>query len=142
MNILVIDGQGGRLGRTLVEDIKRLFPGHTVTAVGTNSVATGAMLRGGADQAATGENPVIVACRTADVILGPMGIVIADALIGEISPKMAAAVAASPAKRILIPMNLCDTYVAGVTGGSAEIVADAMARLGQLIAASNPIKNL
>lgn len=133
MTVLVIDGQGGKLGRTLVESIKRAFPDVFVWAVGTNSQASGAMLRGGADRVATGENPVLVACRRADIITGPIGIAMADALMGEISPAMANAVASADARRVLIPMNLCDTYVAGVSGGSGEILADAMARLGTLI---------
>lgn len=133
MTVLVIDGQGGKLGRTLVEAIKKAFPDVFVWAVGTNSQAAGAMLRGGADRVATGENPVLVACRKADIITGPIGIAMADALMGEISPAMANAVAQSPAQRVLIPMNLCDTYVAGVAGGSGQILEDAVARLGTLL---------
>lgn len=87
MTILVIDGQGGKLGRSLVENIKKSFPHVEVMAVGTNSTASDAMRRAGADRVATGENPVIVACRSAQIIAGPIGIAIADALIGEISPR-------------------------------------------------------
>lgn len=133
MNILVIDGQGGKLGRTLVEGIKSRWPETIVTAVGTNSIASSAMLKGGADRVATGENPVIAACRTADIIVGPVGIAMADALVGEISPTMANAVASARAARVLIPMNLCDTYVAGVTAGSAGIMDDAMRRISLLL---------
>ena len=133
MNILVIDGQGGKLGRTLVENIKSRWPETIVTAVGTNSIASFAMLKGGADRVATGENPVIAACRTADIIVGPIGIAMADALVGEISPAMANAVASARAARVLIPMNLCDTYVAGVTAGSAGIMDDAMRRIASLM---------
>ena len=133
MNILVIDGQGGKLGRTLVENIKSRWPETIVTAVGTNSIASSAMLKGGADRVATGENPVIAACRTADIIVGPVGIAMADALVGEISPAMANAVASARAARVLIPMNLCDTYVAGVTAGSAGIMDDAMRRIASLM---------
>ena len=114
MTILVIDGQGGKLGRTLIENIKKNFPTVEIMAVGTNSMATSAMLKGGADEGATGENPVLVGCRTADVIVGPLGIVIADSLLGEVTPKMAVAVAQSQAKRILIPMNRCENLIAGV----------------------------
>ena len=133
MTVLVIDGQGGKLGRTLVEAIKGAFPDVFVWAVGTNANATGAMLKGGADRVSTGENPVLVACRRADIIAGPVGIAMADALMGEISPAMANAVASANARRVLIPMNLCDTYVAGIAGGSGEILEDAIARLGALI---------
>ena len=93
MTILVIDGQGGKLGKTLVENIKKSFPHLEIMAVGTNSAASDAMRRAGADRVATGENPVIVACRSAQIIAGPIGIAIADALMGEISPAMANAVA-------------------------------------------------
>lgn len=115
MNILVIDAQGGGVGKQLVTTIKQILPNVLVTAVGTNSAATSAMLKAGADNAATGENAVVVACRKADVIVGPMGIVIADSLLGEITPIMAAAVGQSRAKRILIPFNHCDTILVGVS---------------------------
>ncbi len=115
MNILIIDAQGGGIGRQLVAAIKSELPGSvSVTAVGTNSTATSAMLKAGADIAATGENAVIVNSRKADVIVGPIGIVIADSLYGEITPKMAEAVAQSSARRLLIPINHCDNIVIGV----------------------------
>lgn len=115
MNILIIDGQGGQLGSQLVKGIMANCKDARITAVGTNAVATGAMLKAGAHQAATGENPVIVACRKADVIVGPIGIVIADSLFGEVTPKMAVAVGQADAVRILLPVNKCDNLVAGVT---------------------------
>ena len=113
MKVLIIDGQGGGLGRQLVTAVKEKCPEAEVLAVGTNSTATGAMLRAGADQAATGENAVLVACRRADVIIGPIGIVIADSMLGEITPAMAAAVGKSPARRFLLPVNQCDNLVVG-----------------------------
>ena len=114
MNIIVIDAQGGGIGRQLVSSIKESLPDAVVTAVGTNTAATTAMLKAGADNAATGENAVAVNSRRADVIIGPIGIVIADALFGEITPVMARSVAQSNAKRILIPINNCDNIVVGV----------------------------
>lgn len=114
MNILVMDAQGGGIGRQVVAAIRKSLPGVTVTAVGTNSAATAAMLKAGADEAATGENAVVVCCRNADVIVGPVGIVIADALLGEVTPRMAQAVGQSRAKRILIPVNHCSNIIAGV----------------------------
>ena len=89
-------------------------PEAELTAVGTNSLAANAMLKAGAARAATGENAVVVNCRHADVIVGPIGIVIADALLGEITPAMAAAVCQSGAKRVLVPINHCENYVVGV----------------------------
>ena len=133
MNILVIDGQGGRLGRKLVESIRKTCPSAVITAVGTNSMATENMMNSNcADHLATGENAVIVAVRTAQIIVGPLGIATADAMMGEITPAMANAVASSLACRVLIPMNLCNTYVAGVVKGSSAILEDAMERIRML----------
>ena len=138
MNILVIDGQGGRLGRKLVENIRKTCPEADITAVGTNSIATENMMNSGcANQLATGENAVIVACGTAQIIVGPFGIATADAMLGEISPAMANAVASSPAYRVLIPMNLCNTYIAGVVSGSAAILEDAMQHILQIMSTEN-----
>ena len=114
MNVLVIDAQGGGIGKQLVSSIRSNYPEIHITAVGTNTTATSAMLKAGADEAATGENEVVVNSRRADVIVGPIGIVIADALLGEITPLMAKAVAQSDARRILIPVNHCNNIVAGV----------------------------
>lgn len=115
MNILVIDAQGGGIGKQVVAAIKQNMPEMEITAVGTNSAATTAMLKAGADHAATGENAVIVGCRRADVIVGPVGIVIADSLYGEITPAMALAVGQSNARRLLIPVNHCDNFIVGVS---------------------------
>ena len=109
MKILVIDGQGGGIGRQVVQAVKAAFPEADVTAVGTNSTAAAAMLKAGANRAATGENSVKVCCRSADVIIGPVAIVIADSLLGEITPAMAAAVGQSAAARILIPSTAAAT---------------------------------
>ncbi len=113
MNILVVDAQGGGIGKQLVSAIKEAIPNADITAVGTNSAATAAMKKAGADRAATGENAVVVNSKKADVIAGPIGIVIADALLGEITAAMANAIATSGAKRILIPVSHCDNIVAG-----------------------------
>ena len=133
MKILIIDGQGGGLGRQLVSAVKEKYPETEILAVGTNSAATNAMLRAGADQAATGENSVSVAAGIADVIMGPVGIVIADSMLGEITPRMALAVGRSRAKRILIPVNLCDNIIVGVTDLSmTKNVQNAVDILGTL----------
>lgn len=130
MRILVIDGQGGRLGKQLVESLRRAFSSAEITAVGTNSAATATMLKAGADQAATGENPVVVACRNADFIVGPVGIVIADSLLGEVTPAMAVAVARSKAIRVLIPMNRCENLIAGAGGEPVgDLIADAVEKI-------------
>jgi len=122
MNILIIDAQGGGIGRALVAAVRQSIPAAEITAVGTNSTATSAMIKAGAHHAATGENAVIVGCRTADVIAGPVGIVIADALFGEISPAMATAVGQSGAKRVLIPVSQCGNLVAGVKDKNINVL--------------------
>ncbi len=134
MNILVIDGQGGQLGAQLIKAVLARFNDVNLTAVGTNAVATATMLKAGAKNAATGENPVVVASRKADVIIGPIGIVIADSLFGEITGKMAVAVGQADAVRILIPMNRCDNIVAGVSNlNMGALVEDAVSRLDDII---------
>lgn len=114
MNILIIDGQGGGIGCQLIQAVRTKLPDADITAVGTNSIATAQMVKNKPDRAATGENAVIVACRKAEVIMGPVGIAIADALVGEVSPAMAAAVGQSDARKIFIPINKCEIMVAGV----------------------------
>lgn len=132
MNILVIDAQGGGLGRQLIKAVREKLPEARITAVGTNSVATAAMLKEGADMAATGENAVKVAAEEADVIMGPVGICIADAMGGEITKKMAVAVGRSRARRILIPFQNCNTYIAGVGNAkTVQLIADAVGQLQQ-----------
>lgn len=130
MNVLVIDGQGGQLGGQIVKALLANDKEVKIIAVGTNATATGTMLKAGAHQAATGENPVIVACKKADVIIGPIGIVIADAMLGEITPAMAVAVGQADAKRILLPMNKCDNLIAGVSDTSmSALVEDVIRKL-------------
>ena len=105
MRVLIVDGQGGGMGKALVGQLKQLCPTQPLLAVGTNALATAAMLRAGADQGATGENAVVVNAARADLILGPMGIVLCDALMGEITERMACAIGRSPAHNVgvLIP---------------------------------------
>lgn len=137
MKVVVIDGQGGRIGRSLIEGIRGAKLPCEITAVGTNSMATAAMLKAGADAGATGENPVLVVCRDADVILGPIGILVADALLGEVTAAMAAAVGRSPAVKLLLPVNLCNNLVVGTQSFSlSKLISDAMDQLRALCAAS------
>ncbi len=114
MNVLIIDGQGGRIGKQLVAAVKKERADAWVYAVGTNSAATEAMLNAGADYAATGENAVRVCAAKAGVIAGPIGIAIADSLLGEVTPSIAATVGGSAARKVYIPMNLCDHFIVGV----------------------------
>jgi len=135
MNILVIDGQGGQLGAQIIKELGRFGEKIDIMAVGTNAIAAAAMIKAGAKQAATGENPVIVACRKADAVIGPIGIVIADAMQGEVTPSMAVAVAQADAVRILIPVNKCENIVAGVSNLSMSVlIQDAVSKLEKVLA--------
>lgn len=126
-NVLIIDGQGGLLGKQMVEAVKKLIPDAEIIAVGTNIMATNTMLKAGADNGATGENAVIVCCRNADIIVGPVGIAIADSLLGEITPAMAAAVGQSNAKKVLIPVNKCNNIIVGVGDKkTSELIQEAI----------------
>ena len=113
MKVAIIDGQGGKMGWMIIERIKNANLPCELIAVGTNSIATSVMLKAGADAGATGENPVIVASRDADMIIGPIGIISADSLLGEITPAMAVAVGQSKAKKLLLPVNLCNNIIIG-----------------------------
>lgn len=132
MKIVVVDGQGGRLGKMLVEGVKARLPQAQVYAIGTNSIATATMLKAGADFGATGENPVIRGVMDADGVLGPVGIVVAHAILGEVTPAMAEAVGGCRAKKFLVPMNSCGVVVAGVKEQSLQLyVAQAVELLAQ-----------
>ncbi len=111
--IIVIDGQGGKIGKLIIAQLKKESPNSQVLAIGTNSIATSNMLKSGADFGATGENPIVVNSRDAHIIVGPMGIVIANSLLGEITPAMAEAVGTSKGYKILLPIDKCNTFVAG-----------------------------
>ena len=135
MKILIVDGQGGGVGRQLAAKIKETFPDARLMAVGTNTVATAAMLKGGADDAATGENAVLVAARKADIIVGPLGIVVADSLGGEITSAMANAIAQSDARRILIPFKHCDNVIVGVSDFTlGSLIQQAIEELRRILA--------
>ncbi len=132
--IVLIDGQGGRLGALIADALKKESLPIEIYAIGTNTVATTAMLKAGADFGATGENPVIVACRDADVIVGPIGIVCADSLLGEITPKMAVAVGQSRALKLLLPLNRCNNRVIGVKDATmSELVKETVGQLKTLL---------
>lgn len=134
MKLVIIDGQGGRLGSLLVEAIKKEALPVEPLVIGTNAIATAAMLKAGANQGATGENPVLVACRDADVIVGSLGILSADSLLGEITPKMAVAVGQSKALKLLLPLNRCNNRVIGVKDATmSELVKETIEQLKTLL---------
>lgn len=130
--ILIIDGQGGRIGK-LISERAVLLEGAEVYVVGTNSVATSAMMKSGA-RGATGENPVVVLSRDADVIAGPVGIVMADSMLGEITEKMASAVSRSKAEKVLVPVSKCQTHIAGAKELSlSALIDDAVRRIENIL---------
>ncbi|HBF37046.1 MAG TPA: hypothetical protein DDW50_06965 [Firmicutes bacterium] len=115
MKIAVIDGQGGGIGKLIVEKLRKELPGDTeIIALGTNSLATSGMIKAGANEGATGENAIIYnACRV-DTIIGPLGIIAANSMLGELTPLMARAIAESPARKVLLPLNRCNIKIAGM----------------------------
>lgn len=140
-HILIIDGQGGNMGRQLAEQL--LLQSNVtleITVVGTNAIATANMLKAGARvEGATGENAVVVAARKADIIVGPVGIVMADALMGEITPAMANAVAQSHAYKVLLPVNKCNHFIVGIRDDSMSQLVQQAVR--EVISAAEWIDN-
>lgn len=134
MKIMVIDGQGGGVGRSLVEELHSRYPKAELIAVGTNATATSNMMKGGTNIGATGENAVLYNCTRVDAILGPIGIVMANAMLGEITPRMAEAVASSDVPILLIPMNRCNAQVMGVEERKlSDNIKEAVERLAELV---------
>lgn len=134
MKIIIIDGQGGKMGKTIIEQLKKVHPNLELIAIGTNSIATAAMLKAGADFGATGENPAIVNSQDADIIIGPIGIVIANSLLGEITPAMAASIGSSHAHKILIPVNRCSHHVVGCKQlSSGDYIKEAIEYLDSML---------
>ena len=138
MRVVVIDGQGGGVGKGLVQALKAALPRQEVLALGTNAAATAAMLKAGADMGATGENAICYQCQRADIILGVVGILQAHSMLGEISPAMAAAVSASPAEKVLLPMERCGLHVVGVGKQTLEqAIQGAVVKARELIEAGS-----
>lgn len=134
ITVLVMDGQGGQMGSQLIKTIQQNFEHLDIIAVGTNAAASVAMLKAGASQAAAGENPARVAAKKADIIIGPIGIVIADSMLGEVTPAMAAAVGSADAVRILVPVNKCENIVAGVADlSTSDILRDVVRKLRDVL---------
>ncbi|MCM1025760.1 MAG: DUF3842 family protein [Roseburia sp.] len=134
MRIMVMDGQGGGVGRSLVQEIRERYPDAEIVAVGANATATENMMRGGTTIGATGENAVRYNSRRAEVILGPMGIIMANAMLGEITPGMAAAVASADVPVLLIPMSRCNAQVIGVESRKlGEYIREAVERIGEYL---------
>ena len=134
MKLVIIDGQGGSLGKALVEAIRKVHPTLEILAIGTNGMAASAMLRSGASATATGENPVVVGARDADIIIGPLGLIAADSLHGEITPVMASAISQSRAHKILIPISKCNISIVGKQElPLGEMIALVVEELGTLL---------
>jgi hypothetical protein len=136
MLIAVIDGQGGGIGRQIVELLRPHVDKerHMIVAVGTNAAATAAMRRAGADESATGANAVCVMAQKADIITGPIGILMADSMMGELSAEMAAGVARSKAYKVVVPVGKCRVQVAGTQGVTLqEATKEAVARIVALL---------
>jgi len=136
VKLLIIDGKSGRMGAQIIEGLRKagISEEHTIIAVGTNALATSAMINAGADRGATGENAVVVQCKSADVIVGTLGIALADSMLGEVSPNMAVAVGQSTAERILLPTDKCNTFIVGAERLSMrQLVETAVEKILQIV---------
>lgn len=135
MRIAVIDGQGGGIGKMLVEKLKQQYGNRvSIIALGTNALATAQMMKAGAEEGATGENAILFNAGRVDLITGPMGIVLANAMLGELSPKMAEAIGESRAPKVLIPISKCAVQVAGCSDmGLQQYVDEAVDMIGKRI---------
>ena len=132
MRIVVIDGQGGSIGKSLIASLSRELPGAEIIAIGTNAVSTAAMLKAGASVGATGENAIVYNAPRCDLIIGPIGVMVPNAMYGEVSPAIAQAVGMSDAQKILIPSTQCNTSIAGVSPRPlGEYIAEAVAMARQ-----------
>ncbi|MHB1314954.1 MAG: DUF3842 family protein [Christensenellales bacterium] len=132
--VAVVDGQGGGLGRAVIERVRQEFPELTIIGLGTNSMAAANMKKGGASAAASGENAVCVNAAKAGIIIGPAAILCADAMLGELTPKMALFIGQSPAQKILIPLNRCGICIAGVVSASLpQLIDEAVVLLKKLL---------
>ena len=127
--VAIVDGQGGGMGRALAEAVKKDFPDLRVRALGTNALATAAMLKGGADEGATGENAVVFGAGRAHILLGPVGVLAANGLLGEVTPRMAEAIGTSGAVKILLPSQRCSIRLAVGPGQPMQYYLDEAMRL-------------
>lgn len=130
--ISVIDGQGGGIGKNIVSKLRKLIPkdsGVTICALGTNSTATNNMIKAGADIGATGQNAIVRTSKISEIILGPMAIVAANSMLGELTPAMALAISSSPAKKILIPLNRCNITIAAELNATTDTYIDYSVKL-------------
>ncbi|QUH27818.1 DUF3842 family protein [Vallitalea guaymasensis] len=117
MKIAVVDGQGGGIGKIIIDKLKNnIDETHELIALGTNSTATTGMIKAGANSGATGENAIKVMSKRVDIILGPLAIMVPDAMMGEITTEIALSISSSEAKKILLPFNKCNMVIAGVQG--------------------------
>ena len=130
MKIAVIDGQGGGIGRAIVEKLRKEISAEAeILALGTNSAATVIMLKAGANEGATGENAIIYNAAKVDIIVGAIGIIVADSMMGEMTASMARAIADSQARKVLIPLNRCNIEIAGVKNDPLPLIIDAAVQI-------------
>lgn len=125
--ISVIDGQGGGIGKSIVGKLSKLLDknmGITVCALGTNANATANMMKAGADLGATGENAIVHTVNKSEIIMGPIAIIAANSMMGELTPVMAEAISTSPAMKLLIPLNRCNIMITADLNNSTEAYID------------------
>jgi len=126
-HICVIDGQGGGIGSAIIKKIKEYFEESIdITALGTNAIATAQMLKARANRGASGENAIVQTVKKADAVIGPVGIIMAHAMMGEVTPKIAEAVASCAAKKLLLPLSQENLEIVGLTSAPLPHLIDAL----------------
>lgn len=141
MRIAVIDGQGGGMGKVVVDRIRREFHDNVeILALGTNALATAAMLKAGANEGATGENAIIYNCGEVDWIIGSLSLIIANSMMGELSPGMASAIASSKAKKMLLPIHRSNIEIIGLKSEPLPHLVETL--LGEIRQFMGGIKNV
>ena len=135
MRITIIDGMGGGIGKSLAEELVKYKLDIEIVCIGTNAIATTNMIKGGAPVAATGENAVIFSAERSDIIVGPIGIILANSMYGEVTPNMARAVSSSDAKKVIVPISNEKLFIAGLKEFTlAEKISQAVHLCTELIA--------
>jgi len=130
VKVMVMDGQGGGIGATLIKGLRETMGNDLeILALGTNSIATSRMMKAGANKGATGENAIVRTSRSVDFIIGPLAVLMANTMMGEVTPGMAEAVSSSPARKVIIPLTQERVRVVGLTDEPLPHLVDQVVKL-------------
>ncbi len=134
MRLAIVDGQGGGIGATIIKGLRQVIGQDIeILALGTNSTATSRMMKAGANRGATGENAIVTTCKKVDLIIGPISIIMADSMMGELTPAMASAISSSEARKILLPLSQENVILVGASGEPLpHLVQEAIGRIKEM----------